>query len=238
MIKISQKISQLILGAKEAIFPSFCVNCGSETELITDYLCRKCELLIKINKSELCPGCGKLSSKSSYCNKCRRGQEIRGVYYASRFKSPVNELIHWYKYEQIKSIGDYLADLMIISIENKQLPDNAVLTYVPLHYKKLLKRGFNQSKDLAESLSKRLDIEHADALRRVRATKSQMKLKRGERLNNLSGAFKIKNSQLIRGKNILLVDDVMTTGNTLNECAKILKFAGAKNVYGLVVARD
>jgi ComF family protein len=188
--------------------------------------------MIRINKSHLCPSCGRLAKYSKFCGSCRGDLHLNGVIYASRFEAPVAELVHWFKYESMQRIGDFLAEIVLESLEERELPDNPLVSFVPLHWEKFLKRGFNQSEHLAMIIAKELNIPLVASLTRKRSTKSQMKLKRVKRLENLAGAFKIKNPQAVCGKNVLLVDDVMTTGSTLNECAKVLKSAGANKVLG------
>ncbi len=116
---------------------------------------------------------------------------------------------------------------------------DAVLIPVPLDIKKLKLRGYNQSEELAKELS---SVSRAPLLTNVllktASTKSQMELSKSEREENLRGVFLVKNAEKITNKKILLVDDVYTTGSTMNECARILKEAGAKSVYGLALARE
>ena len=109
---------------------------------------------------------------------------------------------------------------------------------VPLHPKRLRERGFNQSLLLARHVSRALHIDlDFLSLRRVRYTPPQASLAKSERKQNVRGAFELKNQDAVKGINILLVDDVVTTGNTLNECARILRKGGARKVFGLSLAR-
>ena len=109
---------------------------------------------------------------------------------------------------------------------------------VPLHPKKLRERGFNQSLLLARHIAAQLDVElDFLSLRRIRYTQPQTGLKRDERRKNVRKAFGLKDPKAVRGRTVLLVDDVTTTGNTLNECARLLKRSGAEDVYSAVLAR-
>ena len=109
---------------------------------------------------------------------------------------------------------------------------------VPLHLKRLRQRGFNQSLLLARHVADRLQCElDFLSLRRVRYTLPQTGLGKDERRKNVRGAFHLKDPEIVKGKTVLLVDDVATTGNTLNECSRVLKKAGCNEVFCLVLAR-
>ncbi len=153
--------------------------------------------------------------------------------------------IHTCKYRFIPTFAEPLSIWLAERITEIDLPLPDVCIPVPLHPRRLRFRGFNQSALLADRLADTLTPGLAlpvwnDVLRRTRYTKPQMKTHtRAERLGNLRGAFALiaDNTPLIRDKSIWLIDDVATTGTTLEECAKILKKAGAKNVFGIVLAR-
>ena len=123
-------------------------------------------------------------------------------------------------------------------VRRQNFTKNTVIVPVPLHRNRLNLRGFNQSELLARYLSKRLDLPGCDALVRRLNTMNQVGLQREKRLSNLDGAFDCSDKEYILGKNIILVDDVVTTGATLNECAKVLKQFGAKKIVGVVLARN
>ena len=139
-----------------------------------------------------------------------------------------------------KTLAGILVEHLVISGKNtNEIWQNSVLIPVPLDKKKLKSRGYNQSEELAKELSEVLQIPMiSDNLIKIKNTKPQMELKKEEREKNLGKAFKIKNSQTLLGKKIFLVDDVYTTGSTMDECAKTLKEAGAKQVWGIAIARE
>lgn len=112
-----------------------------------------------------------------------------------------------------------------------------IITFVPIQHKRLIDRGFNQSKVLASNLSNEFKIPLLDTLKKTRSTKAQNDLKRSERLVNLKGAFKVRGGAALKERCILLIDDVMTTSATLNECSKTLLDSGAKKVKCLTLAR-
>jgi ComF family protein len=231
----------------DLFFPSFCLGCQKEG----NYLCDDCKETLEISDFQYCL-CNKnpiiipLQQKIGKCSKCQ-DKKLSGLYFPLSYKENIltKKLIHQFKYQPyIKDMAKTLANLIIeylIKI-NKNTDDvwqNSILIPVPLDKKKLKNRGYNQSEELARELSKILQISViSDNLSKIKRTKSQMELSKEEREKNLEGAFIIKNPAEIRGKKIFLVDDVYTTGSTMEECAKILKNAGAKQVWGITVARE
>lgn len=147
--------------------------------------------------------------------------------------------VHRLKYGQQSQLAEPLAAGMA-RYARKALPrpENLLAVPVPLHPRRLHERGFNQSALLAKCLSRRVGATFdAGNLRRVRYTKPQAGLEKAERKRNVKNAFELREPVAVRGLRILLVDDVLTTGHTLNECARVLKRAEAREVHGLVVAR-
>ena len=115
---------------------------------------------------------------------------------------------------------------------------NFIVVPIPLHYRRERQRGFNQSKLLADEISKKFNIQVVECLKRIKNNDPQAKLKsNNEREKNISGCFKIINPEMIKNKNILLVDDVFTTGATINEAVKILKENSARRIIAIVVAK-
>lgn len=145
-------------------------------------------------------------------------------------------MIHHLKYSGYIELSDILGELLAEAI-SKQNYQNIIVVPVPLARKKEAQRGFNQSELLARYVSKKLGFRGGLALLKKKDTKPQMKLLRKDRLINLRGAFTIADKSLIFGKKVLLIDDVMTTNATLNECAKVLKESGAREVWGAVIAK-
>jgi ComF family protein len=146
-------------------------------------------------------------------------------------------MIHHLKYSGFIEIAEMLGELMVLRIRRENIPKDILLIPVPLYKSRESERGFNQSEIITKYISKKTNIPYKNGLLRNRSTLSQVLLSGTERRENLDGVFTCTDKRSIRGKNILLVDDVTTTYSTLNECAKELISAGAKKVYGLVVAR-
>ena len=164
----------------------------------------------------------------------------RAVSYGE-YDSGLRDLIHLLKYSGVLPGAKPLGKLLAQSIEQLGLGDAAVvLVPVPLHASKRRERRFNQAELIARAalkhFSPRLELD-CNVLVRERATRSQVGLDRQARIENMHGAFRVIESQRIQGRTVIVVDDVMTTGTTVSECARVLKRAGAERVFAATVAR-
>lgn len=208
----------------ELLFPKFCFGCQKERS----YLCQDCKSILGI-----------LNSHQKYS-----GKNLKDLYWATPYQNfLIKKLIQKFKYQSfVRDLSQYLASLII---EHFQLLDNKpdfldfILIPVPLEKRKLKWRGFNQAEEISKELSKFLKIPVVnDCLLKIKETIPQVKLQEEERKKNVLGAFLIKNESKIKQRKILLVDDIYTTGSTIEECARVLKESGIKEVIGIVVARD
>ena len=147
---------------------------------------------------------------------------------------PVRELIHQLKYDRTLELADILGGMLSSILAGKSLNDYWLVP-VPLHASRLNERGFNQAELLARSVAKTTGLQVVNCIKRIRPTVSQTGLERSQRLTNVDGAFAL--TMPVLGQRIILVDDVITTGATMEECAGVLKRAGAERVWGLAVAR-
>lgn len=182
------------------------------------------------------------------CGLCQKAQPPyeRAVAFAS-YHGAVRDLVHLLKYEHVLSSAQLLAELLAEALQPllPLMAADTVVIPVPLHVERRRERGFNQSEQVLRALLDQLKLAptgrlfHAglDVLARTRATKSQTGLTRPQRKANVRGAFKAKNAAKIAGREVLLLDDVFTTGTTVAECARVLKRAGAKKVWVATVAR-
>lgn len=169
------------------------------------------------------------------CTRCRVHTSLAGVTVAAYFEiGPARQLIHEFKYGGLTELGGVLGGALITSAQYNQLEDFIVVP-VPLHAQRLAKRGFNQAELLARVLTRQLHWPQEQLLVRDKDTATQTNLTRGQRRVNVQGAFACRKN--LEGKKVLLIDDVITTGATLEECAAVLKNAGARQVWALVVAR-
>lgn len=219
----------------EVFYPTKCAICGKYGLI----LCQECYGLISINLTNVCPMCGKISADSRYCSSCRKkkGLNIDAIIVAAKYnEGGIKELIYKLKYHGFTAISDLFADLMALRLGNVKTDKNWVISYIPLHRFRQNFRGFNQSELIARKLGRKLRLPCEEFLVRIKNTPSQTLLGKKERQKNVSGVFRATGD--ISGKCIILIDDVTSTGATLNSAAFALKSAGAKRIYGLVVARN
>ncbi len=170
------------------------------------------------------------------CARCRLG--ITGydsAYAYGAYDGALRKLIHVFKYEKVKPLAKPLGRLLSLSLPREQRFD--MIVPMPLHWRRLWSRGFNQSELLARVLSKATGVPVAMPIRRRRSTSPQAGLSSAKRRTNVSGAFSLKRGKSVQGLRILLVDDVLTTGATAAACALILKRAGALHVSVIALAR-
>ncbi|MDD3678753.1 MAG: ComF family protein [Patescibacteria group bacterium] len=225
------KLKNLLI---ETIFPSYCLGCRR----IGSFVCGDCfEKIIKI-KSQTCPFCKKISPGGATCPNCKSKASLEGVLSFGYFKDDLmREIVYRYKYEGLFAISEIISD-WLLNLVNQQSIDFDLITFTPLSRKRKNKRGYNQSEVLAKKISKKLKIPCEPLIEKRRETKPQVGLGRKERILNLKNAFFIKKRVNLTSKRIVIVDDVITTGSTLNECAFVLKNAGAKKVWGLTIAKE
>jgi len=225
----------------DIFFPKFCFGCGKEGT----FLCPDCQSCFEILEDNFClcdnpkrlPEIGK-------CDSCRT-KKLDGLFFAVSYQNKlVRKMIQEFKYEPfIKDLAEPLTNLIMNHIsllkEGNRFKEGDILIPIPLVRKKLKNRGYNQAEEIAKELSKKLKIPViTDCLIKVKENLPQMELSKEERQENVKGVFKVKNKEKTQGKKILLVDDVYTTGATMEECAKTLKQVGVKEVWGVVVARE
>jgi len=187
----------------------------------------------------LCPGCGKPQASGIVCPVCRQRQtEIDGIRSPFRFAEVIREAIHQLKYRNLKAISPCLAGLLADYLQSSPLPGEALVP-VPLHPRRLRERGYNQSSFLARELGKLINLPVIeDCLVRVKEAQPQVRTATVEdRRKNVTDAFKCQNGK-VRGKQIILIDDVCTSGATLESCASALKSEGVTSVWGLTLARE
>ena len=225
-------------------FPPACLGCA--TRLLDSggpLFCATCLAAIELIREPLCPGCGRGFTKAAgtnhLCSRClktpRHFSTARAVVY---YDEPVAGVLHGFKYHG-KTCG--LASLGFLKQalpELDALADVDLIIPVPLHVKRLRQRGFNQALELARVLfpAHRARIDPL-VLARCRWTVPQTGLSGKARRQNLASAFRVNRPARVAGKTVLLVDDIFTTGTTLNECARVLRLAGALEVRAFTLAR-
>ncbi len=225
----------------DLFYPPACVSCGRALEDPPAPLCGSCLGMV----APLEGGCGRCgaprgSEAGRGCPTCLSlGPALESIRSAVWFQGPVPELVHAFKYRGMRRLSDWCAGLMLERPELRALLERADwLAPVPLHPWRRWRRGYNQSTLLARALAEATGRPmREDLLRRVRRTGSQTRLDPDQRRRNIAGAFRVSEEEVVRGGTILLVDDVMTTGTTLHECARELVTAGAAAVLACTFAR-
>lgn len=218
----------------DVLFPPLCVNCRVSLPSQKEFLCDSCASHIIINDGYYCPICqARIPQKNGVCH---RSPYILAA--ASQFQEPLPALIHTLKYNRIPHIAHTLAAIVLIYLSRIDFHiDDYIISPIPLHPKKQRERGFNQSEIIASLLASYYNTSFQDVLIRARHTPSQTFLSRKARTKNVEGCFLVINAENVRGRNIILVDDVSTSGATLHQAALVLKQNGAKHVIGVVVAK-
>ena len=228
-----------------AVLPADCRACGRALDDDpVPFFCRTCWGTITPITGPCCPRCGRpfrsiqaLShSPRHLCGECRLHRPaFTRAWSCYRFEPPLQDAIHLFKYHRKVALASALGDLMERACA--VLPEVDVIIPVPLHASRLRDREFNQSLLLADRLGRVLRRPVSwTSLLRVRLTVPQTELRKAGRLKNLRRAFKVAEPAAIVSKRILLVDDVLTTGTTVNECARTLRKAGARQVYVATLA--
>ena len=223
-----------LLGKVFFPVPKTCPLCGKKTS--QPEICETCrEDLNVFRGAGFCRRCGTFGYRGEKCPNCRTWPayfiENKALLpYTDRY----GELIKNYKFRRQ---GWYIEVLLELLEEHLEYADNLLVISVPLHPEREAERGFNQARYFAEKLAYKYSLEErADILFRDLPTPHQIGLTKSARQENLAGAFSVKNASSIKGENILLVDDVLTTGATLLECARTLKKNGAAKIYARTLA--
>ncbi len=241
-MKLFLKLKKIVL---DILFPLACLGCGKEDV----WLCNECLEKIPLEEFFYCAVCQQKSLRGETHAHCQRDFYLDGLLIASQWKNKnLRQLIHKLKYNFVQDLKIPLGKILIKKIQQANhfftpALDSGFfdgLIPIPLAQKRLLWRGFNQAQLLAEQTTQYLRIPvWAEAVKRIKNTKPQVGQKQHQRQKNISGAFlcDLKFIDSLKNKKILLIDDVYTTGATILEVAKVLKAAGTKEVWGLVLAR-
>jgi ComF family protein len=229
-----QKSSQFLL---DLVFPPRCVNC----QVANSWFCEKCQREISFIGGVVCERCGTPTpvAGAASCPQCKHNplQFIDGIRSAAYFENnPIRPAIHFLKYRNHKAIAAILGQILVDACQKYGLEAHVVVP-VPLHAGRLRERGYNQCDLLAREVGALLDLPvDTSSLQRIRHTKSQMKLGATERHQNVLDAFGCR-GQALSGRTVLLIDDVCTTGSTLDACACALKQNGVISVWGITLAK-
>ena len=227
--------SSLIWAAVDYIFPAFCCNCG----VLGHEICPSCwEEIVILHKNEICTICGDISPKNSVCTSCMSNDkpafsQMRswGIYTGVLQKS-----IQRLKFERGLGLVPYFAPVCADFISSWNISVDLIIP-VPLGRKRKAERGYNQSELIAKRISNTLRIPYSSkSLKRIKNTKTQVGLNAIERAVNVRDAF-YGSPELLKEKSVLIIDDITTTGSTINECSRAVMNAGAKCVFCFTIAR-
>ncbi|MBI2669731.1 MAG: ComF family protein [Candidatus Yanofskybacteria bacterium] len=240
----------------DILFPRHCLGCdvllGKEA---VSYVCRRCLKTIPFTESFACTFCKSPVKNGKTCPYCIKNHFLDELFVTTSYENPLAEkMLKTMKYRFVASLANDIADLMIGYLKKRAViglgpySTPSLVVPVPLHFKRLNWRGFNQAEIIGRQISNYLELDFAaDALKRVKNKKPQADMpNRFLRIKNAQNVFKLNSIHIhhktiddtLTGKIVLLVDDISTTGSTLDDCARALKGAGAKKVIGFVFARN
>ncbi len=228
----------------DLIYPRFCAGCGDIVRGRENHICWDCFSGINIISRPICSLCGDpaegIIEHEYTCSWCvNHHPHFDIARSAVRYRGVLKDTMHAFKYNQDVHMVNDLAELLISCARTHYLNEEFdAVTVVPLDAKKKRQRSYNQSTLLASRLAKAIGVKFAEGCaRRCRSIRPQVELNARQRRLNVKGAFDVAERAWVKGRSLLLVDDVMTTGATVNELAKVLKEAGAVRVCVATVAR-
>ena len=229
---LPQPLKRTLKQLSQTLLPGSCLLCGADSG--TQLLCAGCDADLPLAPQQHCPQCGEQTTHGERCGACLKDPPAFARTTAIfSYEFPVDRIIHAFKYGHQLAIADWAAEILA---RQPSVQKYDLLIPLPLHTDRLCQRGFNQSAEIARRLSKMLGLPlDSSSLIRSRATTPQAELALKERSRNVRGAFECQRD--LSGQRILLIDDVMTTGATLREAARILKLHGAAHIDIAVIAR-
>ncbi len=220
-------IQQLV----EFLAPAQCLNCGRPGNLV----CPACLPSLAIVKTPTCWRCNRLSPGGRTCASCRSSSKLAGVVVASHYDGAVKSLVKAIKYQNAMGASRIAAGLVTPLLRMSAIGDFDLVTSVPSAAPAYRRRGYNQAELIAKIVAADLALPYRSLLGRLTAAR-QVGHNRAQRLEQVRGRFYATSPVPLKTK-VLIIDDVLTTGATLNECATVLKAAGAARVWGAVVAK-
>ena len=237
-IEAWQLLRAMILDRlRQAVFPPVCLVCGQTGRPLID-CCAGCESDLPSLPGQ-CDRCGlELNRSVALCGRCSMAlPAFDSTWPGFAYRDEIERLVQRFKFRGDLAAGRLLANLLALRLSKLRAPRPDLLIPVPLHRRRLLTRGFNQAALLAHDLSAVMSgLPWFNALRRVRNTATQIQLPADGRAANVRGAFRVARLPG-RPRFVALVDDVMTTGSTLNECARVLRASGVERIDVWVAAR-
>jgi ComF family protein len=237
MPALASSVRFLLKSLADFVYPPICYGCDTEVE--EGLVCEGCRLALFTHELAVCPRCGRPCTRTAEtCGQCRTQFSLSRVRALGLYVSPFDKLVQAFKYSGKTKVGELLGLALATLVQQDEVLSAAdAVCPVPLHPARLRERGFNQSLLLAAAISMGTRIPLVECLTRTRYTPTQtLKTNPEKRLKNVAGAFGLRPDTRVGGKRVLLVDDVMTTGATLDQAAQELLKGGATSVLGAVVA--
>lgn len=240
-------MQRVLRGVVDIFYPPRCDLCSAYLTSDENGVCATCTEALPLIYPPHCPQCCRPiftpGGLEHLCSECasHNTPPVSRVIAAGVFRDELRELVHRYKYGKCCYLGSYFATLILAQARRLDaLVACDLIVPVPLHWTRKRNRGFNQAREIGRYISRACDIPLIAPrdFRRVRRTTPQVALSAAGRRENIRGAFAVRTPDLLKGKTVALIDDVITTGATTNECARILRRAGADDVIALVIARD
>jgi competence protein ComFC len=234
---------ELFQALTSLFYPPVCTVCSASIG-VGEYLCDDCQANAPRISPPFCARCsepfsGAIIGPFECANCAHRRLYFEAAVAVYRSRGIVRHVVHQFKYGREMHLRYPIAEWLWRALEDERLHSREfdVIVPVPLHPARQRERGFNQAALLASLLGERISAFVKPVLRRIRYTTTQTAFDRSERMENLRGAFRLRRKADVRGCRVLLVDDVLTTGATLSECARVLKKAGAASIYAATAAR-
>jgi competence protein ComFC len=225
------------------LYPSVCAGCGRDIDP-PEQICRDCDSKLARIVPPFCAKCsepfpGAITSSFDCANCAHQDLYFDAAVSAFRSRGIIRHIILDFKYGHETHLRHLVGSWLFAAMNDNRIRNRQfdLIIPVPLHPARKRERGFNQAALLAELLSQKVSIEARPVLERIRYTTTQTAFDRAERMENLRGAFRLRKNTDVRELHVLLVDDILTTGSTLSECARVLKKAGAASVYAATAAR-
>lgn len=236
MVNVHPPVKRLKRIALDLLFPRWCLGCGGEG----DYICAACRKQLPFILPPVCPRCGRPLTPGADCDGCDDTLDaLDGIRAPFLFDGVIRRAVHELKYRNLRALVPQLAAFLHDYLRQYPL-DGDVLVPVPLHPRRLRERGYNQSARLARELGRLggLPVVESGLVRRRYAPPQVRSAGEAERRRNVADAFACPRPEAVAGRRIILLDDVSTSGATLNAGAGVLKAAGAAAVWGLVLALE
>jgi len=219
-------------------FPKRCLGCGR----VGFFICPDCSLKLPYLENQFCSVCNEPSVGGFTHLRCQSRYAPDRFLSLFVYKGLAQNLVKELKYGKVTALRKVVNRLVLEFLEENgiDLGEKTLITFVPIHQFKLWERGFNQSQLLAEEVGKSLNLRVESFLEKVKETRSQTEFKKEDRAQNVKGSLALKKviDKILQGQDVLLIDDVFTTGATLLECANLLKRGGVRFLYLLTLCKD